>query len=153
MYPIVLLLHSFLRWVVILLGVWAVVSVLPSRQRFGRPVSPLPGLLFSTALDVQLLAGLLLYGALSPMTTAAMRDMGAAMKNGAWRYLGGGTPGADDPRGGVRPPRAPAPREHRDQPPGDRVVWTGAARDPARDAVAVHAAGAAVVQGVVGRDD
>jgi hypothetical protein len=86
MYPVVLLLHSFLRWVAILLGVWAVVSALPSRQRFGRPVSTLPRLLFTTALDVQLLAGLLLYGALSPITTAAMRDMGAAMKNGAWRF-------------------------------------------------------------------
>jgi hypothetical protein len=86
MYPTVLLLHSFLRWVVILLGVWAVVGVLPWRRRFGRPVSPLPGLLFSTALDVQLLAGLVLYGALSPTTTAAMQDMGAAMKNGPWRF-------------------------------------------------------------------
>ena len=86
MYPTVLIVHSFLRWVVILLGVWAVLGALPSRQRFGRPVSPLPGLLFSIAIDVQLLIGLLLYVALSPITMAAMQDMGGAMKNGAWRF-------------------------------------------------------------------
>jgi hypothetical protein len=86
MYPIVLLLHSVLRWVVILLGVWAVVSVLPSERRYGRRASPLPGLLFSMLLDVQLLIGLLLYVALSPITTSAMQNMGAAMKNGSWRF-------------------------------------------------------------------
>jgi hypothetical protein len=86
MYSIVLQLHSILRWLVILAGVWAVVSVLPSRHRFGRPVPPLPGLLFSILLDVQMLAGLVLYVALSPVTTAAMRDMGAAVQNGAWRF-------------------------------------------------------------------
>jgi hypothetical protein len=86
MYPTVLTLHSFLRWMVVLLGVWAVLSVLPSRQRYGRPVSPLPGLLFSMLLDIQLLVGLLLFVALSPVTTTAMQNMGAAMKNGTWRF-------------------------------------------------------------------
>jgi hypothetical protein len=86
MYSTVLLLHSFLRWAVILLGVWAVVSVLPSRQRSGRQPSPLPGLLFSMLLDIQMLVGVLLYVALSPITTAALQNMGAAMKNGAWRF-------------------------------------------------------------------
>jgi hypothetical protein len=86
MYPTVLTLHSLLRWAVILLGVWAVVSVLPARRRYGRPVSPVPGLLFSVLLDIQLLAGLVLYVALSPVTTAAMQNMGAAMKNGNWRF-------------------------------------------------------------------
>jgi hypothetical protein len=86
MYPTVLTVHSILRWVVVILGVWAVASVLPSRLRDGRPATSLPGLLFSIALDVQMLLGLLLYVALSPITTAAMQGMGAAMKNGGWRF-------------------------------------------------------------------
>jgi hypothetical protein len=85
MYPTVLTVHSIVRWVVVILGVWAVASVLPSRLRNGRPTA-LPGLLFSIALDVQMLLGLLLYVALSPITSAAMQDMGAAMKNGGWRF-------------------------------------------------------------------
>jgi hypothetical protein len=86
MYPTVLTFHSYLRWVVIALGAWAVLSVLPSRLAGGRRASPLPGLLFSIGLDVQMLVGLVLYVALSPITAAAMQDMGAAMGNGAWRF-------------------------------------------------------------------
>jgi hypothetical protein len=33
-----------------------------------------------------MLFGLLLYFALSPITTLAMQNMGGAMKNGAWRF-------------------------------------------------------------------
>ncbi len=86
MYPTVLTLHSYLRWIVILLGVWAIVSVLPSRLASGRRTSPVPGLLFSVGLDVQMLLGLVLYVALSPITTVAMESMGAAMRNGPSRF-------------------------------------------------------------------
>lgn len=86
MYPIVLTVHSLLRWLVIAAGVWAVVSVLPSNWRYGRRPAPLAGLAFSMLLDIQLLAGLLLYVVLSPVTTAALQNMGAAMKDDAWRY-------------------------------------------------------------------
>lgn len=86
MYPTALALHSLLRWIVIALGAWAVVSVMPRRLADGRRRSPLPGLLFSIALDVQMLIGLVLYAALSPITTAALQDMGAAMRNGGWRF-------------------------------------------------------------------
>jgi hypothetical protein len=86
MYPTVLTLHSYVRWLVILLGLWAVLSTWQSRQASGRPGAALPGLLFSMALDIQMLVGLLLYVALSPVTMSAMQDMGAAMKNGTWRF-------------------------------------------------------------------
>jgi hypothetical protein len=86
MYPIVLTAHSFLRWVVILVGAWAVWSVLPANRRYGRRPSPVPGLLFSMLLDVQMLAGLLLYGVLSPITTAAMQNMAETMRNAGWRF-------------------------------------------------------------------
>jgi hypothetical protein len=86
MYTTVLTAHSFLRWVIVAAGVWAIVSVLPSRVRDGRPASVLPGLIFSIMIDVQVLLGLLLYLALSPITTTAMQDLGAAMKIGSWRF-------------------------------------------------------------------
>ena len=86
MYPVILTIHSFLRWMVILLGIWAVVSVLPSRLAAVSRAAALPGLLFSMVLDIQLLAGLLLYVVLSPITVAAMQDMAGTMKNGGWRY-------------------------------------------------------------------
>jgi hypothetical protein len=86
MYATALIVHSLLRWVVILLGAWAVLSALPGRQSPGRPVPALPGLLFSVALDIQMLVGLLIYVFLSPVTMAAMQEMGAAMKDGAWRF-------------------------------------------------------------------
>jgi hypothetical protein len=85
MYPTVLTIHSFVRWLVILLGLWAVVNALPARQARGG-VSTFSGLLFSLTLDIQMLLGLLLYVSLSPITAAAMQDMGGAMKNGSWRF-------------------------------------------------------------------
>lgn len=86
MYPVVLTMHSSLRWLVILLGLWAVVNVLRSRQAAVSRAAAMPGLLFSMVLDIQLLAGLLLYMVLSPITVAAMQNMAGAMKNGGWRY-------------------------------------------------------------------
>jgi hypothetical protein len=86
MYSAVLTIHSFLRWLVILLGVWAVASAWRQRQPGGGRPPVLPGLLFSLTLDIQMLFGLLLYVALSPMTTAAMLDMGGVMKNGPSRF-------------------------------------------------------------------
>jgi hypothetical protein len=86
MYSAVLTMHSFLRWLVILLGIWAVVSAWRQRRPVGGRPSTLPGLLFSVTLDIQLLFGLLLYVALSPITTLAMQNMGAAMKSGGWRF-------------------------------------------------------------------
>ena len=43
--------------------------------------------LFVGALDLQLLAGLVLYVAFSPLTRKAFRDMGAAMRDAPVRYF------------------------------------------------------------------
>ena len=40
----------------------------------------------SMSVDLQVLAGLILYVFLSPLTTAAFQDFGAAMSNGVLRY-------------------------------------------------------------------
>ena len=82
MYPTILTLHSWLRWLVILAGLWAVASAAArragDRDRAGR--------VFTGGLDLQFVLGVLLFVALSPITRAALGDMGGAMKNRVWRF-------------------------------------------------------------------
>ena len=88
MYPLVLVLHSWLRWVTIVAGVGAIATTAADRSvtiRTSR--ADLWGLALMIALDVQMLLGLLLYLVLSPITTEAMRDFDAAMKNPALRFF------------------------------------------------------------------
>jgi hypothetical protein len=88
MYAAVLLTHSWLRWAVILLALVAIVRAVTgaSSRRPWSPADDRAGLLFTIVLDVQLLLGLLLYFALSPITQAALRDFGGAMAVSATRY-------------------------------------------------------------------
>lgn len=84
MYPVVLSLHSWLRWVVLLTGLVVVI------RAFGRrpwtSIDDRVGAAFVGVLDLQLVLGLLLYAWLSPITSAAFADMGAAMKVSAMRF-------------------------------------------------------------------
>jgi hypothetical protein len=85
MYTFVLALHSWLRWLALIAGVVATYSVLSDQKGSGR--ADVWGLVLMISLDVQLLLGVLLYGALSPFTAEAMRDFGAAMKNPGLRFF------------------------------------------------------------------
>jgi hypothetical protein len=89
MYLATLALHSLLRWLVLILGVLAVVRAL-SGWSSGRRWTPLDariGRLFGISLDVQVLLGLVLYALLSPITRAAFSDMAAAMRNPTLRFF------------------------------------------------------------------
>ncbi len=87
MYSATLLLHSWLRWVVILLAVLALIRAFAA-MRSGRwtPADERAARLFTIAFDLQFLAGLLLLFALSPLTKAAMQQMGEAMRTPPLRY-------------------------------------------------------------------
>lgn len=88
MFLTTLILHSLLRWAVLLFGLLAIVRALQGWLG-ARPWTPLDdraGKYFVIALDVQTLVGLILYGALSPITRAAFQDMGAAMKDAFLRF-------------------------------------------------------------------
>lgn len=87
MYTLVLSLHSWLRWVALIAGIVATVSALSNRAPNGKGAANVWGLVLMISLDVQLLIGVLLYVALSPLTAAAMRDFGAAMKNPGLRFF------------------------------------------------------------------
>ena len=82
MYSTVLLIHSWLRWAALVGGVGATFSAGSGddarAERFGL------GLMM--VLDVQMLLGLLLYFVLSPFTTVAMNNFGAAMRDPALRF-------------------------------------------------------------------
>ena len=85
MYPVILLLHSWLRWLALIAGVGATFGALSKGDGTVRSAERW-GLIFMIALDVQLLVGLLLYGVLSPYTAAAMNDFGAAMRDPVLRF-------------------------------------------------------------------
>jgi hypothetical protein len=85
MYTLVLLLHSWLRWLALGAGLAAVFAAL---GKGGEDLRRLErwGLVFMIALDTQLLLGLLLYGLLSPFTSQAMQDFGSAMRDPLLRF-------------------------------------------------------------------
>ena len=88
MYATLLLLHSLLRWAVLLTGLLAVARAF-SGWRSRRPWTlhdERIGFWFITSLDLQFLLGLLLYVALSPLTRAAFQDFGAAMRDNVLRF-------------------------------------------------------------------
>jgi hypothetical protein len=88
MYPAVLLVHSWLRWVVLLSGLFVVIRAVSGaiRHRPWGPADDRGVRLYSVSLDVQLLLGLVLYFLLSPITSAALSDFGAAFQSSGLRF-------------------------------------------------------------------
>lgn len=89
MYTPLLLVHSWLRWAVLAMGVLAVARALAG-VRTRRPFTPIDesaARRFVIALDIQLLLGLILYLWASPFTTEAFADLGAAMRNAPLRFF------------------------------------------------------------------
>jgi hypothetical protein len=88
MYSATLIVHSWLRWAVIIAGLLATVRALlgGSRRSAWTPADDRAGFWFVMALDLQLLVGLVLYGFLSPYATQAFRDFGGAMKDPVLRF-------------------------------------------------------------------
>jgi hypothetical protein len=88
MYPAALIVHSWLRWAVVLAGVYAFVLAASgtSGRKEWRPADDRAGFWFVMATDLQALIGLVLYFFLSPITTQALHGFSAAMKNPALRF-------------------------------------------------------------------
>ena len=87
MYPAVLTIHSWLRWAALLLGATATLNAFHVRaDTAGRPRGQRLDWAFMLALDLQVLFGLLLYFGLSPFTSAAMSNMGVALRDPALRF-------------------------------------------------------------------
>lgn len=88
MYSAVLGAHSWVRWAVVLFGLFAVVRGVTGWLRRGSwtAMDDRAGLFFSIAFDLQFLLGLLLYFVYSPYTALAMDDFGAAMRSSDLRF-------------------------------------------------------------------
>jgi hypothetical protein len=89
LYLILLTLHNWTRWLVVIAGLVALVMALIGW--FGRKEwmksDRLAGLVFSIILDIQFLIGLTLYF-LSPFGSRGLADMGAMMANQEMRFFG-----------------------------------------------------------------
>lgn len=83
-----LVLHSYLRWVVVFAGIAALGGAVGgvTTRRAWLPVDNLRGLIFTISMDVQVLIGLALY-VLSPVTRSAFEDMGLAMRTSVLRFF------------------------------------------------------------------
>jgi hypothetical protein len=88
MYNAVLLLHGWLRWLVLIAAIAVIVrSALNMSGGTRWTTADARGLrMFIIALDVQTLLGFLLYAVLSPFVRLAMSDAAAAMRDGDLRF-------------------------------------------------------------------
>ncbi|HEX6974602.1 MAG TPA: hypothetical protein VF147_09380 [Vicinamibacterales bacterium] len=88
MYTGTLMLHSWVRWAVVIFGVIAVLRAIAgaSGRRPWTAADDRAGMLFTMSLDLQVLIGLLLYFVLSPFTTDALKDFGTAMRTPQLRF-------------------------------------------------------------------
>ena len=88
-YTLTLAAHNVMRWVVVLLAIYALYRIYtgwlgkkPFTESDRKALS-----FFSIGMDIQLLLGLLLYFVLSPITTSAFSNFGAAMSNAGVRQF------------------------------------------------------------------
>jgi hypothetical protein len=88
LYAAALTVHSWLRWLVLLTAVLAFARAAAgtSGRKPWTPADDRAGFWFVTALDAQVLLGIILYAFLSPYTHRAFGDFGAAMKNAGLRF-------------------------------------------------------------------
>ncbi len=87
MYPALLLTHNALRWLILVVGVLAIVKAgqgLTGRRPYAA--ARRLGVIFMALLHVQLLTGLVLF-VISPLVRTAMTDMQATMADGAVRFF------------------------------------------------------------------
>jgi hypothetical protein len=89
MFTFILAVHNILRWIVLILAVLALVRAYSGwlSRRAWTDSDRKVGTFFGVSLDVQLLLGLILYFALSPITRTALQDFGAAMGNETARFF------------------------------------------------------------------
>jgi hypothetical protein len=86
MYTTVLVLHSWIRWLALVALVGATLAAVRGKVAGTTSLVDRWGLAAVTAIDVQLLLGLLLYFVLSPNMQAILSNFGAAMKDPTTRF-------------------------------------------------------------------
>ena len=89
MYSAFLIIHSVVRWVVVLAGLVVLARAISgiTGRRDWKPSDNAAVKLFSISLDIQFVIGLLLYVWLSPFIRDAWADMAATMRNAPLRFF------------------------------------------------------------------
>jgi hypothetical protein len=121
MYSTTLLIHSWLRWAVIIAGLIAIFRGMGgwSGVKAWTRADDRAGFWFIATLDAQVLIGLALYLFLSPITAMAFEDFGEAMRTSALRFwavehtFGMVIGVALAHVGRIRSKKAPAAKKHR----------------------------------------
>ena len=86
MYSLILVLHSWLRWVALVTGFGATLAAIMGRVEGKDSPADRWGLFLMMALDFQMLLGLLLYLVLSPNMKAILNNFGEAMRRPDTRF-------------------------------------------------------------------
>ena len=88
-YPIILAVHNILRWVVLILGLIAVCRAWLGwlGKKDWKMTDRRIGVFFTSAMDAQMLFGLLLYFFFSDIVRGAFQDFSAAMSNPGLRFF------------------------------------------------------------------
>jgi hypothetical protein len=87
-YTFTLFLHSWNRWLILVAGIIVIASAIKglSAKSDYSPFQKRWSLIFLSSLHLQLLVGLVMYFLLSPYTTQALSNFGAAMKDPILRF-------------------------------------------------------------------
>ena len=87
-FDVTLTLHNILRWIVLIAGVLAAGRAIIGWRTDAEwtQLDDRLGLLFTISFDIQVLLGIVMYLFLSPTTTGAFSDFGAAMGNSEVRF-------------------------------------------------------------------
>ena len=86
MYAHVLAVHSWLRWLALVAAVGTTFAAVRGQVGGDNSVADRWGMFAMTALDLQMLLGLILYLALSPNMRPILDNFGGAMKDPALRF-------------------------------------------------------------------
>src|SRR5712692_81551 len=86
MYPTVLFLHSWIRWIALVSSVGVTLAALRAKVEGEQSIADRWGLVAMMALDLQMLLGLLLYLALSPNMQEILNHFGESMKRADTRF-------------------------------------------------------------------
>jgi hypothetical protein len=86
MYTILLALHSWIRWIALIAVVGTTLAAVRGKVSGSDSLADRWGMAAMTALDIQLLLGLLLYFVVSPNMRAILDNFGAAMKDPGLRF-------------------------------------------------------------------
>ena len=86
MYPTLLALHSWIRWISLIAAVGTTLAAVRGKIEGPRSLADRWGMVAIMVLDTQLLLGLLLYFVVSPNMRAILDNFGGAMKDPALRF-------------------------------------------------------------------